>query len=77
MSTIKKTYDKIKVIGLNKEEILETLGVNTNPFEDDCWVYPMKKNWLSRKEYLTIHFDQNQIAEAQFTLQSLKKFKKK
>ena len=52
-----KTSDYQYLIGKEKKEIIEELGAQFNYYHSEIWTYHIKTNWLGRKLYLFVIFE--------------------
>ncbi len=49
-------------IGKTKTEIMEELGHDFNYYPSNIWTYEISKNWLGKRKFLLITFE-NEIAK--------------
>ncbi|HCA08930.1 MAG TPA: hypothetical protein DEO71_17285 [Chryseobacterium sp.] len=65
---LKNTCMKIsysELIGMTKNELLNTMGDDFNFYPDAVWIYLLDKNFLGRKTFLIVRFDQNIIVKTE------------
>ncbi|MCL1665806.1 hypothetical protein [Elizabethkingia ursingii] len=55
------------LLGMNKKQVVETLGEGFNYYPDDLWIYEIKKTWWGKKTVLLLSFNKENILEETHT----------
>ena len=56
-----ETSDYQYLMGKEKKEIIEELGAQFNYYHSEIWTYHIKTNWLGRKLYLFVIFENDTV----------------
>lgn len=56
-----KIQDHKSLIGKTKDEVLKELGCECNYRPLNIWTYLLKRNWIGKKQFLILNFENNRV----------------